>query len=186
VQPRHIGYAVGLGVLGGLFIGGWVFLSNAYALGGETIRYQWAFNQEWFFSSYKAQLAQASGELSRAKEGAALAGGLQPATWGIIFGGAVTVVLTVLRQIFAGFWFHPIGFILGSSYMIEGIWGSVLVAWAIRAMALKIGGAATVKTKLFPFFVGLFLGSVVFLLINIVHTGYLQAHGIERIYNVMP
>lgn len=186
VQPRHIGYAIGLGVLGGLFVGGWVFLSNAYALGGEAIRYQWAFNQEWFFSSYKAQLAQASGELARANEGVALASGLKPATWGLLFGGTVTVVLTVMRQIFAGFWFHPIGFILGSSHMLEFVWGSALVAWAIRAVALKVGGAATVKTRLFPFFVGLFLGSVLFLLISIGYAAYLQAHGVERIYNVLP
>lgn len=186
VQPRHILYAVVLGILGGLFVGGWVFLSNAYALGGESIRYQWAFNQDWYFRSYKAQFAQATSEFVRAQGGTAPSGGLQPSTWGLIFGAAVTMVLTILRQLFAGFWFHPIGFILGSSHMMEGFWGSVLVAWAIRATVLKFAGAATVKTKLFPFFVGLFLGSVVFMVINIAVAAHLQASGVERIFNELP
>ena len=185
VQPRHIGYAVGLGILGGLFVGGWVFLSNAYALGGDTIRYQWSFNQDWYFADYRAQLGQATSEFLRAKEGTTTSG-LQPWTWGVIFGAVVTTVLTILRQLFAGFWFHPIGFILGSSHMLEGVWGSVLTAWAIRATVLKFGGAATVKTKLFPFFVGLFLGSVVFMVINIAYAAHLQAGGVERIYNALP
>lgn len=187
IQPRHIGYAVALGILGGLFVGGWVFLSNNYALGSESLRNQWAFNQEWYFGSYKADLAQATSRLIQ-ENGGAPAGGIQPATWGILFGAAVTTVLTLLRQVFAGFWFHPIGFILGSAYMLEegGVWGSVLVAWAIRATVLKFGGAATVKTKLFPFFVGLFLGSMVFLVINTLYAAHLQAHGIEHIYGVLP
>jgi hypothetical protein len=122
----------------------------------------------------------------RTQGGVSAAGGLQPSTWGLIFGAAVTTALTILRQLFAGFWFHPIGFILGSSHMIEGVWGSVLAAWAIRATVLKFAGAATVKTKLFPFFVGLFLGSVVFLVINIAMAAHLQASGVERIFHVMP
>jgi hypothetical protein len=186
VHPRHTLYAVVLGILGGLFVGGWVFLSNAYALGGESIRFQWAFNQEWFFGSYKALLAQATSEFVRAQGGAAPASGLQPATWGLIFGAVVTMALTILRQLFAGFWFHPIGFILGSSHMMEGVWGSVLAAWVIRATVLKFAGAATVKTKLFPFFVGVFLGSVIFLAISTAIAAHLQANGVERIFNVVP
>ena len=186
VKPRHVSVAVLLGILGGLFIGGWVFLSNAYALGGNAIRYQWSFNQGWFFSAYKIQLAQTTSEFLRAQAGEAAAAGMEPATWGYIFGGAVTVVLAVLRQLFAGFWFHPIGFILGSAHMLEWAWGSVLVAWAIRAVVLKFGGAATVKNKLFPFFVGVFLGSVVFIAINVIYAAYMQAQGVEQIYSVMP
>ncbi len=184
VHRRHLGTAIALGVLGGLFIGGWVFLSNSYAIGGANIRYQWSYNQGWFFSAYKTELAQATGELLRGSgEGTA---GVKPATWAYVYGGGVTLVLALLRQCFAGFWFHPVGFILGSAHMLEWAWGSALVAWVIRSVVLKFGGAATVKTKLFPFFVGVFLGSVLFVLINVTYAGVLQSRGVERIYMVMP
>lgn len=184
VRRRHLGYAIALGVLGGLFIGGWVFLSNSYALGGANIRYQWSYNQGWFFGAYKAQLAQATGELMRG--GAEAGTGIKPATWAYVYGAGVTLLLALLRQFFAGFWFHPVGFILGSAHMLEWGWGSALVAWAIRSIVLKFGGAATVKTKLFPFFVGVFLGSVLFVVINVTYAGVLQGQGVERIYMVMP
>jgi hypothetical protein len=96
------------------------------------------------------------------------------------------VVLAVLRQMFAGFWFHPIGFVLGSAHMLEWAWGSVLVAWCIRAVVLKFGGAATVKEKLFPFFVGVFFGGVVCMLVVFAHNAYLQSIGIERVYTGLP
>ena len=183
VRRRHLGVAIALGVLGGLFIGGWVFLSNSYSLGGANIRYQWSYNQGWFFSAFKTELAQASSELLRGGESAA---GVKPATWAYVYGGGVTLVLALLRQLFAGFWFHPVGFILGSAHMMEWAWGSALVAWTIRSVVLSFGGASTVKTKLFPFFVGVFLGSVVFLLINVTYAGVLQSAGVERIYMVLP
>ena len=186
VRRRHLGYAIALGVLGGLFIGGWVFLSNSYALGGANIRYQWSYNQGWFFGSYKTELAQTTSAFLRAQSGEAAASGFQPSTWAYIYGAGITLVLALLRQLFAGFWFHPVGFILGSAHMLEWAWGSVLIAWVIRAVVLKFGGAATVKTKLFPFFVGVFLGSVLFLVINVTYAGILQGQGVERIYNVLP
>ncbi len=186
VNPRHIMIAILVGILGGLFIGGWVFLSNAYALGGKAIRYQWSFNQGWFFGAYKTQLAQTTSEFLRAQAGEAAAGGMLPSTWAYIFGGGITLVLAVLRQLFAGFWFHPIGFVLSSAHMLEWTWGSVLMAAVIRAVVLKFGGAATVKNKLFPFFVGVFLGSIIFVLINVGYVAHLQAVGVERIYSVLP
>ena len=70
--------------------------------------------------------------------------------------------------------------------MLEWAWGSVLAAWAIRAVVLKFGGAATVKTRLFPFFVGVFLGSLCFLVIDVTCAGILQSRGTERIYQVLP
>lgn len=186
VRRRHLGYAIAIGVLGGLFIGGWVFLSNSYALGGDNMRYQWAYNQGWFFRSYKTELSQATSQFLRTQTGEATLSGFQPQTWAYLYGAGVTVVLTVLRQLFAGFWFHPVGFILGSAHMLEWAWGSVLVAWVIRAGVLKFGGAATVKTKLFPFFVGVFLGCVAFMLINVIHAGLIQHAGVERIFQIMP
>jgi hypothetical protein len=75
-----------------------------------------------------------------------------------MFSASVAALLAILRQIFAGFWFHPIGFILGTTACVGDIWGSALLAWMIRYFVLWIGGAATVRNKLQPFAIGLFLG----------------------------
>ncbi len=44
--------------------------------------------------------------------------------------------------------------------MMEWAWGSILVAWFQRLVVLKLGGARMVKKKLYPFAIGLLLGSV--------------------------
>jgi len=178
VVPRHLLYTAVLGILGGLFIGGWVFLSNAYAMGGENMRYQWAFEQNWYFYKYTPELAAATSEYVG---GESVSGGVEPSTYAYAFGAVAAMALTALRQVFAGFWFHPIGFVLGSSFMMEWVWGSVLTACAIRFVVLKLGGAATVRNKLMPFFVGMFIGGVVLVVILNCYAGYLRAHGVERI-----
>ena len=182
VAPRHLLYTALIGAFGGLLIGGWVFLSNAYSVGGENIRYQWAFSQDWFFGAYKMQLATANSQLAQPD---AAAGGMALSTWAYVYGGVGTVVLSVLRQALSGFWFHPVGFILGSSHMIEGAWGSVVAACAIRFVVLKLGGAATVKNKLMPFCVGMFLAVVLVAVIFNIIAVFLRAQGVERIYGTL-
>jgi len=182
VVPRHLLYTAMIGALGGLFIGGWVFLSNAYAVGGDNVRYQWAFDQNWYFGEYKIQLAAADSLLGQSTAGK---GGIQPSTWAYVYGGAITAVLSVLRQVFSRFWFHPIGFILGSSHMVEGLWGSVLAACVIRFVVLRLGGAAIVKNKLMPLCVGMFLAVVAVAVIFGIIAVWLRAHGAERIYGAL-
>lgn len=187
IHPRHIIYTCLLGIFGGIFIGGWVFLSNAYALGGDNIRYQWAFNKlSWFFNSFNTDLAKATTELLKSAHTDAEVSSVDYGTKVIFASGGIAVILTVLRQFFSGFWFHPIGFILGSSHMMDNVWGSVLTAWIIRRMVLAFGGATCVKNKLQPFFVGMFIASVVVLSFFYVVGSYMRSLGIENIYGVLP
>ena len=79
---------------------------------------------------------------------------------GYAFGAAVMVALAGIRQVFSGFWFHPAGFLLGSTMLMEYTWGSVLTALLIRWVTLRLGGAAVVRNRLMPFFVGVFLASI--------------------------
>ena len=72
----------------------------------------------------------------------------------------MTALVAGLRYIFAGFWFHPIGIIVGPMPVMNHIWGSLLVAWLVRLAVLKLGGAAAVREKLLPFFAGVFLAAV--------------------------
>jgi hypothetical protein len=93
---------------------------------------------------------------------------MDKSTWAYIGAAAATAMVTVLRQIFPGFWFHPAGIVLAATaygfgmlrYWTFNLWGSLVAAWVIRLLVLKIGGAAAVRNTLFPFFIGVFLGAV--------------------------
>ena len=174
-----------LGLLGGLVIGGWVFLSNGYALGGESLRYSWAFDTKfWYFFPYNTEMNETT---SAWLSGTAAKTGtwFTPHFWAYAYGAAGTALVTVLRQLFAGFWFHPIGFILASTGCLSYIWGSALTAWVIRRVVLWMGGAATIRNKLQPFFVGVLLGAVVAELLLCAHAQQLHSLGIERFFGVL-
>ncbi len=184
VRPRDLVLCATLGVLGGLIIGGWVFLSNAYALGGDNLsRYQWAFETKWwYFFPYNLDMTTANNHMLGTQAAQA---GVNPA-W-TVFGlsAALAVALTLLRQFFSGFWFHPIGFLLCSTNFMDYIWGSALTAWAVRLIALRFGGAATVREKLQPFFVGVFLGTCVAYLLILIHGAYLKSLGVQSICSLL-
>ncbi len=185
VVPRHLFYAMLAGVLGGIFIGGWVFLSNAYAFGGSNMKFSWAFDPKaYYLFVMNADLVAAARDAGGAE---AVRTGVRPATWAYLYGGAGVLVLSVLRQFFAGFWLHPVGFLLGSSHFTATyVWGSCLAAWAIRLTVLKMGGAATVRERLRPFFIGFFFAAVLSQLIFSIHAGFLAAEGIENLYRDIP
>ena len=216
IVPRHVFYICLMGILGGMVFGGWVFLSNAYAVGGETVKYSWAFETKWWYffpfnveatsatNQYLAeQRAQGQGaaeppargpaEAEPAEGGDGAAGdredaapAIDPTTYAYAYGAAVTILVTVLRQLFAGFWFHPMGFIVGMTRMMDYVWGSVLVAWFVRLMVLKVGGAATVRNRLQPFFIGVFLGAITSALVFGILGGYLHHLDVGRIYGEIP
>ncbi|MFM8765342.1 MAG: DUF6784 domain-containing protein, partial [Spartobacteria bacterium] len=181
MKPLHIVGVIALGLLGGFIIGGWVFLGNAYAFGGESMKYDWAFAEKTFyFREFNVQLATASAETSSQP------GFFTPSNIAFAFAAVVTAVLTLLRQIFAGFWLHPMGFIVGSSSMTEILWGSFLVAWALRLVFVKFGGGLSVRTKLQPFFIGILLGSAMSWMVWFAYNSYISAQGAMLIYKEIP
>lgn len=188
IKPMHIAYTCLLGLLGGLFVGGWVFLSNAYTIGGDNIRFQWAFNGlNWFMNQYRTTLNTATVDWLRQASDATDSLGPDWAARAMCFGGGVMIVLTVLRQFFAGFWFHPLGFLLAPSHLNDGAnWGTLLIAWLIRLIVLKVGGAHAVRTKLQPFFVGVFVGCLLSIMIFTVINGMSRLDGSSLFYPSMP
>ena len=187
LRPRDIAGTCLLGVLGGLFIGGWVFLSNAYSIGGDNVRFQWAFNGlDWFMNHYRTALNETTASWMRAESGTSV----DAPAWGrgmMVFGGGVAMILAILRQFFSGFWFHPIGFILGATHLNDGAnWGTLLVAWIIRASVLKVGGAQAVVRKLQPFFIGVFIGCVVCIGVFTAINGVAVANGAKNFYYGIP
>ena len=184
VRSRDLVVCAMLAVVGGMVIGGWVFLSNAYALGGDNMsRYQWAYDSKWwYFFPYNLDMTAANNRLLGTQ---AIQAGTNPAWTAFGLSAVLTIVVTLLRQFFSGFWFHPIGLVVGSTNFMDYIWGSALTAWAIRMVALRFGGAATVREKLQPFFVGAFMGSCTAYLFVLVHGAYLKAQGIQALYPLL-
>jgi|TARA_B100000315_G_scaffold139133_2_gene128216 hypothetical protein len=167
VPGRHLATACMIGVVGGFLVGGWVHLSSFYALGTDQVSTTLPLgDRSWDMLPYNHELQKANSEfqLERAEATAGQPGaGLpetDPAVWSYAYAGGLTTVVAVLRQMFAGFWFHPVGIILGPSRMLEFAWGSCLVAAGIRFLVLRLGGAITVRQKLLPFFLSVFISAV--------------------------
>ena len=114
------------------------------------------------------------------RPGRAARAGLDPAWIAAGLAALATVAVATLRQLFAGFWFHPVGLVLGATNFMDYIWGSALTAWAVRAAVLRMGGASTVRRRLQPFFVGVFLGAATAYLLFGIQGAWLHALGIER------
>lgn len=157
IKRWHIPAALGIAIVGGVFVGAWFMLGGAYATGTEN----------WMHSTMvdpahtnvretQRIISQATAEMNPDIP----ASGIGPRDIAFYSAGAVTIALAGLRLLFAGFWFHPIGFLLGPSDTIANAWGSLLLAWGARMLVLRLGGAATVREKLRPAAVGLIAGTV--------------------------
>lgn len=158
VKRSHLVATVVLGIAGGLFIGGWSYFNGLYASGADTYKITGEFNnktgelkvynQEMSVSRLEAATGEAPSRLS------------DPRTWAFGVGALGAVVLSILRQLFAGFWFHPVGWLLGPSQLAIEVWGSVLLAGVVRFIVLRMGGAVTVREKLMPAAVGVLVATV--------------------------
>ncbi|NLF30911.1 MAG: hypothetical protein GX591_08500 [Planctomycetes bacterium] len=192
VRPRHLVVACLLGVVGGLVFGGWGFLSYSYGLGGQTIKYQWAYTPKtWRTSFFVAELNKATADYTEQQAAAADGaeadeGWMTPSQWGLVAGAAATAAVAILRQIFPAFWFHPVGILMSFGGLAQMIWGSCVVAWGLRMVVLHFGGAATVRSRLQPFFVGVFVGTIGAHVILMAHAAVLQSRGVDHVMNWWP
>jgi hypothetical protein len=76
------------------------------------------------------------------------------------FGLGFSLFLMVLRQLFLGFPFHPVGYAVCGSWTMSWLWFSVFIAWLIKLFILRYGGMNTFRRAI-PLFVGLMLGEFV-------------------------
>ena len=74
-------------------------------------------------------------------------------------GALVTVILASLRASFAWFQLHPIGFTVGSVWLMNELWFSIFLAWLTKSLILRYGGPLVYR-KMVPFFLGLVLDCV--------------------------
>jgi hypothetical protein len=179
VRTRDVGLSLLLGFVLALGIGAFLYFFALYGFGASRLPGVSDFTERiGGFRMFNAEVASSEAALEAAARGAAVAneGGKTGSYYALAFGGAATSVITLLRQTFPGFWFHPIGFLVGASEMTRELWGSLLAAYLVRLSVLRLGGAATVREKLIPAAVGLFLaalvGHAVFIAVNAVYFFY--------------
>ena len=80
--------------------------------------------------------------------------------WYASLGGmGLTVALLVLQRQFLWWPLSAIGFIVGGAWIMQHVWFALLVAWAVKAMVLRYGGASAYRKSL-PFFMGLIAGQL--------------------------
>jgi len=157
IKRLHVPGVIVAAILGAVLIGGWVTLSGLYSTGSENYTHSTQYSN----SRQTADVAAGFQEATNAMDPTAPPAKTKPDAYAFFFGGAGATVLTIIRQMFAGFWFHPAGFILGPSVLMMGAWGSLFVAWVVRLAVLRVAGASTVREKLRPTAIGIIAGSVV-------------------------
>lgn len=76
-------------------------------------------------------------------------------------GGALLMGALILARNHWAWWpLHPLGFAASMGWVMDQIWCSIFLAWLIKAMVLRFGGAALYR-KTVPFFIGVALGQIV-------------------------
>jgi hypothetical protein len=191
VRLRDTGAGLTLGLLGGLFIGGFTVLSWAYGIGANNLETSWPYRQDWYYGSYtiaemNADHAWEAGTLNSAPETRPLNPVTNPDARGLAIGAAVTAALAFLRTRFAGFPLHPLGYVLAPTFFMMTAWFAMFVAWVIRTLMLKVGGAQMIRRGLVPFAVGMFLACIASVVLFDVVGILLRLQGITRIYSGIP
>ncbi|HPD14335.1 MAG TPA: hypothetical protein PLE19_05265 [Planctomycetota bacterium] len=189
-SPRGVRWALIVGALGGLLIGGYVMLVWAYGKGSDNIPYMkdWATGQNWYFTALRNATAEADAEVVAADKRGETPKPRYPTgpLIGVGVGTTITLLLAFLRTHFVGFWLHPIGYILANSYFCYMCWGSLFAAWVIKWVGLKIGGPRAVRENMTPFFGGIFVGCVVGMLFWDAVALVGQARGVTDVFTCFP
>ncbi|GAB4463092.1 MAG: hypothetical protein OHK0029_31160 [Armatimonadaceae bacterium] len=85
----------------------------------------------------------------------------KPTDWGRIaaVGGGAGVVwlLAWVRTIYTAFPFHPIGFVVSTTWTMQWLWLPMFIGWLCKSILLRYGGMPAYRGAL-PFFLGLVLG----------------------------
>jgi len=152
VKTSHMSAIIMGAMLVGLIVVFQTFLSQAYGWGMNTL--QGGTTQ----GGYHVSISRAEwDEISSVAEGTALL-----PDWnrnGFTIGAfGFTLLLVALRQVFPRSPFHPLGFVMTTSYGYA-YWGSFLAIWAVKSVILRLGGVRLYH-QLTPVFVGLVLGQI--------------------------
>ncbi len=133
----------------GLVVGGlsslWATLAMAYRFGGATMN-------SWFFVNGPQSSFNWLGQLLQ------LPVGISPLGLAVTaFGAVVMAALMLGRQRFWWWPLHPVGWAIGSVWIMNQLWFTCLLAWAIKSSLVKYGGLRLYR-RARPVALGLILG----------------------------
>ncbi|MXY82316.1 MAG: hypothetical protein F4Y91_09690, partial [Gemmatimonadetes bacterium] len=91
-------------------------------------------------------------------------------------GGGALLMSTLIgaRNHWAWWPLHPLGFAASMAWVMDHIWFSIFLAWFVKTLVLRFGGAALYQ-KTVPFFLGIALGQIVTAGVVVVALGLLVA-----------
>jgi hypothetical protein len=77
----------------------------------------------------------------------------------VLAGGAVVVILGLLRLRYWWWPFHPVGYLASNTWGFHGWWWPFLVGWAGKALVIRYGGLRLYRSTV-PFAIGLIVGEL--------------------------
>ena len=77
-----------------------------------------------------------------------------------LLGGGVMALLMFARHHLLWWPLHPIGYPIGAVWLMDALWFSIFLAWLIKLVVMKYGGARLYRLTR-PFFLGLIMGQFV-------------------------
>jgi hypothetical protein len=144
-RKRSLFWAMMLAIVVALTSSVWLMLKWGYVEGGLVM-------QPWFFSGGpRADYSWVAEKLLN-PSGPNVPGWILTGA-----GAAVMVFLTIMRQRLVWWPFHPVGFCIGSIWMMDRLWFTAFLGWLAKAVVLRYGGLKTYR-NIRPFFLGLILG----------------------------
>ena len=75
----------------------------------------------------------------------------------LLGGGALMLMMMLARHRLTWWPIHPIGFPISGIFLIKILWANVFIAWAIKCLMLRFGGASAYRRS-HRFFLGLIVG----------------------------
>jgi hypothetical protein len=146
-RRRRLLGAIGLAMLISLVVSVWFTLHLAYRHGAVNLHSQ-------YFHNFAIEPSKFAARQLDNFDGADLQG------WLRMGGGSVVMVALMLARNKFYWWpFHPLGFVTSMGWVMNTIWFSVFLAWAFKAIILRLGGIKSYEKSKF-FFMGLALGQI--------------------------
>jgi len=145
VKQRRLFWGFILAIIAALAVSMWVTMTWAYAQGGVTMN-------KWFFQqSVPADYKWVQDWITQ-QPGPSIAGLIYTA-----IGAGIYLVLTALRFRSPAWPFHPIGYCIGSVWIMDQIWFTIFLTWLIKGAILRYGGMVW-YSNMRPVFLGLICG----------------------------
>jgi hypothetical protein len=169
LNRKHVVAAVALALAVAVPVSIYVTLLWGYGIGGDNFK-GWAFGggKLRHYDSIVAKMTSPTGMDS-------------PAVWQLLIGAAAMWLLMALTHRVPGWPIHPIGLTIGYTHPTAMIAFSVFIAWAAKALLIRLGGGERYeRTK--PLFLGLiigyFTGLAVAFFVDLFYFGPGNGHGI--------